>query len=57
MATRKPGEQNTNGNRNRRQNRYGNAGADNDVSYRFDTEATVSNNRVRARFADMPRTA
>jgi hypothetical protein len=56
MATRKPGFQDTNGTRNRRQNRYGNAGADNDTDYRL-TGGPPTNNRVRNRFTDMPRVA
>lgn len=57
MATRKPGFQDTDGNRNRRSNRYGNSGADNNVDYRLDTSGPPNNNQNRNRFINMPVTA
>ena len=55
MATRKPGQQDTSTNRNKREPRYGNSGADNDVAYRLGTsdapsEATADN-KNRNRFS------
>jgi hypothetical protein len=54
MATRKPGYQDTDTNRNKRQNRYGNSGADNDVDYRLDASGPPNNNKNRNRFINMP---
>ena len=56
MAQRKPGYRNNDGNRNVRNNRYGDSGQNNDVAYRYDSEAGVSNNKNRQRFTPMPRT-
>ena len=55
MATRKPGQLDTSTNRNKRTNRYGNSGADNDVSYRLGTadapDFATADNKNRNRFS------
>lgn len=53
MATRKPGYQDDNTNRNKRETRYGNSGADNDVDYRLNATSPTSNVN-RNRFINMP---
>lgn len=55
MATRKPGQLDTTTNKNKRTNRYGNSGADNDVAYRLGTadapHVDCADNKNRNRFS------
>lgn len=55
MATPNPGFQTTTTNRNKRANRYGNSGADNNVSYRLGTgdapDAATADNKNTNRFS------
>ena len=53
MATRKPGFQDSNSNRNKRTSRYGDSGANNDTAYRL-TGGPPTNNVNRNRFTNMP---
>jgi hypothetical protein len=55
MATRKPGQQDTTTNRNKREPRYGSSGTDNDVAYRLGTadapHVDAADNKNRNRFS------
>ena len=54
MAVRKPGFRDTDTNRNKRDNRYSNSGANNQDTYRLTQDGPPANNETRNRFVNEP---